>query len=1520
MARAGHVTGWFEAHDLQWLRRTLLVLVFAATIVVGIVALALIVSQTPWFHDWLRRYVVREAKQYVNGELRIGSLGGNLFYGIELGDVSLEVNGQPVVGLKRLEVKYSIGELVASGITVREILLEQPVVHLVHDARGWNVGRLVKAQRREAEREGPGRPITLPDIEIIDGRVTIDDRAPSPAYHLPARVDRLYANAGFEYEPVHYSVTLDRFSFAATDPSLTVTQLTGRVATREDTLHVDDLTLRTGDSAVTIDGVVRNYLQQPSLQLTVTSPRVSMPEVGRLVEAADGYTLHPSFTVKATGPLERLALETHVKSEAGTIDGTVTTDVKGPDLGVSGTLDVASLNLAPLLKDPAQRSDITGKATVDLRVAGRPEAASALERMRGTFAFTGPTVVAAGYRARDVQATGTIDGRRIGFDGRARAYGAAATAKGSIVTPARAGAPLQYDIAGRASHVDLRALPARLSVPRLATDLNASAYHVKGRTGHIEGTATLGRSTVEGGTFADGTIASFTVAGKDVRYASRGSVADLDLERIGRAFKIDALNRPDYASRIDAQFDVTGEGTAVPEMRLDATATITDSAILGGTVPRLAVEAHLADGGIRGSANGELRGFDPARISGNDKYAGTINATLDTRVSVADVSAPITPDAITADGAININESEVGGLRIDSAVVRGHYADRRGELQQLTVKSADVSLQASGPIALDRSGASNLAYHVEASDLAALAKLAGQPIGGHLALDGTLTGNAAALQTTGTLNGANLSFEKNNALDLNSTYTVRIPDLRLADARVESRTTATFIAAAGLKINRLTASTTYQQKRLEFQTLVQEETRELEANGSVIFHPDHQEIHLPSLALRTQGVEWRTAPGTAPAVQYGANRIDIENLKLVNGAQTIAAHGAIALNDAEAPATLTVEARNVDIAQVQRLALQDRGLTGTLSANATLVGSIKAPAVKGHVEIHDGGFREFKYQSFVADAGYDQDTVTLDARLQQAPGVALTARGTLPISALRPTPPDQRGHVPAHGADTIDVRVQSTQIDLGLVQGFTTALTNVTGTLQADVRVTGSGEDPHMQGYIDIRNGAFAVVPAKTSYTGLTTRIELQPDRVRIPRLEIKDEHGRPMTIQGDLALHARAVGAVNVSIDSRNFQVMDNDLGEVNVTTNLQLTGEVRRPKLTGEISLGSARIEVDKVLLLAANPYAQQGRPDIITAEPSVAGTTTGADVSTRRALEEKRAQAANAANAARAAQPAPAAAAQPKEGVFSALALDVRLRAPDDLVLRGSSLRPGGAEAMQIGNVNATIGADLRVRKQPDGPITIVGTVNTVRGFYEFQGRRFTLQRDGTIRFLGLPEINPSLDVTAERVIPNSGVTVEAHVTGSARAPELELTSTPPLDEADILALIIFNRSINELGTGERASLAETAGGIASGFIAAPLGRSIGRALDVDLFEITTSDPTTGEVAGGVTLGKQVSEAAFFRFRQQFGPRSFTEFMLDYQLADFLRLQVTTAPEAANVAYRLNQRRVERAGIDLIFFFSY
>ncbi|HEY2431973.1 MAG TPA: translocation/assembly module TamB domain-containing protein [Vicinamibacterales bacterium] len=1517
-----------------YLRRTLQIAAFVGTLVVGVIALALIASQTPWFRDWLRRFVVREAGSYVNGTVSIGSLGGNVFYGIELGDVAIDVNGEHVVTLEHVEIKYSLAELVSTGMTVRRIVVQRPYALLRHDAAGWNVASLVKRQQQEADRQGPGRPLSLPDIEIVDGRLAIDDRAPSPLYRLPSRIDGLNAKGGFAYEPVHYSVTLDRVGFNGHAPDLTVTALSGRVGTRDDDLHVETLFLQTAQSSATIDGVVRNYLATPSLQVSLSAPRVSVPELAGVLPPVKGYDLHGKLDLKATGPDNDLQLAVNVASEAGAIHGTLRGDAQAPDFALRGDVSAEHLDLAPLLQDPSRTSDITGAAKLDVRLASNPASAPLIDRVRGTVTFDGPRVVAEGYTTTGVHLSAQAQGRRVNLDARANAYGGRASVKGAVTVPSATGEPLAFDVTGQASHVDLAGLPRATGAPRVRTDLNVEAFHAQGSAGkstNVEGSATWGRSTVADGTIVGGTQTEVSVAfgpGKaglqSATYAARGEVRDVNLRRVGQAFQIAALDSPEYDSRINTTFDLKGSGIALDRMRLDGTATAVDSHIYGGTVPRLVVEAHLANGAVNGRATGELRGFDPARIAKDPQYKGEVNGAVDAAFGIANIHAPMTADAITADGRLTIAPSEVAGFRIDSADIEGQYANRRGVLRRATVKASDLDVTASGPIVLDESGQTNVKYHVAASDLAALGKLAGQPdLSGSAILDGAITGNGSSLRIAGALDGSNVGYQDDKALDLNSHYTVTVPDLQFTRAAVQAQTTGSFIQAAGLQINTLTLATTYANQTLDFQTHLAagpdggptNQPRELDASGSVVFHPDHQEIHLPSLALRTQGVEWKTAPGSQTAIEYGANRVTVNDLHLVNGDQSLAASGSFALGSNPQIGGLTVEAKNVDLAQLEKLAMQDRGFTGRLNANATLSGNAKAPDVKGHVDVQNGGFQQFTYQSLAADGSFVNDRIAIDARLVQAPGVELTAAGTAPMSALtaKAAPGDE--HVTPAPGQGIDLHVQSTRIDLGIVQGFTRQITNVTGTVQADVQVTGTAADPHLNGFVDFQNGAFSIPQAGTRFTGMTTRIELQPDRVRVPRFQILDQHGKALTIEGELAVHELQGGAVDVAIDADDFKLFDNELGNVHLETHLKLTGELRRPRIEGEVHADAARLEIDRILLLTASPYSEQALPDVVSAEDTET-SSMGADQATRAALEKGRAIAAAAAPG----QNATAPATPPPAGLFSALALDVHLVAPDNLVMRGDDLHPGGPSTMAVGSLNATVGADVQIVKKIDGPITIRGTADTVRGFYEFQGRRFTLQRGGTAQFTGGADINPLLNVTAERLIPNTGVTARIHVTGTPRAPKLTLTSDPPLDEADILSLIVFNRNINDLGSGEKASLAETAGGIASGFVAQSLGKSIGKALDVDLFEITTTDPETGESAGGVTLGKQVSDRAFVQFRQQFGNRSFTEFMLEYQLAKFLRLDLQTAPQSSGVANRLTQRRVERAGVDLIFFFSY
>ena len=207
------------------LKRLLHVVLIVLTLVVGAAAAAIIVSQTAWFKNWLRGYIVREASQYLNGTLSIERLGGNLFFGIEMENIGVSMDGAPVVAIKDLGLDYNVFELITRGLSVDSIRLDKPVIYLRRDGDTWSLSRLIKKQETEADRSGPARPVSIETIGISDGTLVIDDPVGTSGVAVPKRFDRLDAKLAFKYEPVRYSIEITHVSFRGSEPSLALNAL-----------------------------------------------------------------------------------------------------------------------------------------------------------------------------------------------------------------------------------------------------------------------------------------------------------------------------------------------------------------------------------------------------------------------------------------------------------------------------------------------------------------------------------------------------------------------------------------------------------------------------------------------------------------------------------------------------------------------------------------------------------------------------------------------------------------------------------------------------------------------------------------------------------------------------------------------------------------------------------------------------------------------------------------------------------------------------------------------------------------------------------------------------------------------------------------------------------------------------------------------------------------------------------------------------------------------------------------------
>ena len=89
-----------------------------------------------------------------------------------------------------------------------------------------------------------------------------------------------------------------------------------------------------------------------------------------------------------------------------------------------------------------------------------------------------------------------------------------------------------------------------------------------------------------------------------------------------------------------------------------------------------------------------------------------------------------------------------------------------------------------------------------------------------------------------------------------------------------------------------------------------------------------------------------------------------------------------------------------------------------------------------------------------------------------------------------------------------------------------------------------------------------------------------------------------------------------------------------------------------------------------------------------------------------------------------------------------------------------------------------------------------------------------------------------------------------------------------------------------------------------------------LGVDLFEISTA-PESG-AAAEITVGQQVGQNLYVKLQQGVGDQSQTNFILEYELARWLRLR-TNVLQGSSTQQLLFQR-AQGSGADLIFFFTY
>ncbi len=1502
----------------RWRRRLRRWLFRLAGLIVVMILGLLGVSQTAWFRDWLRRDIVARAERLLDARVSIARVGGDLLSGITLDGVRLEQGGVPVITIDRIRVTYRVLTLRRSRIVLDSIDVLRPVIVARQTPEGWTFARLVKPRVKPTG----SQPIVfaIDALRLYDGRVLVESVAGGPT-----RIEDLDADLMISTGPGGARVEMRAVSLSLPDRGLRIGRLVGTVEKHGEIVSLTNIGLDLPRSHLRVDGNVHGVPKAPELEFKVSSGAFAFDEMARLLPGVPNRPVQSAFTATVRGPVSKLATTIAFRSPAGDAAGDVVVGREGDDparpLELRGTLDLAHIDPGVWSNTPAVAGRVTGHAVFTFA----PPVASRKLPARGTFMMTRTDADVAGYEARGAEASGRFDGPRVTLQrARGHAYGGSFETRGTIGPRDPGQKGVRFDLTGRVDDIDVRRLPRPVPRLRLVTDI-AGTFHAQLDGPQFDATMTFDASTVEGGRLGPGSTGTFALAPGVLRYGAKARLEGLDLGRLGAALDVRWLQDPRVAGPMTGDVDVQAEGRTLNDLELTAHAVLDRATAAGGVATATTLDAKIADRRLDVDIDGDVAHVDPAVATTVAAAAGDVSGHIKGHVSIADLGADFAAESFGFTGDVTLGPSRVAGRDITSASMTLELADGVLGVRRLEAATPLGAVTASGPLALNATAPSDLAYTIRGIPLAQFRDQIGD-VTGAVDADGRLQGPRATLRTEGT---ARFSGVQAGALvegvEGATPFAIALPDWDLARLRVEAHPVLSAGIVQGMVLDTADARVDYAGNRATFEVNASTGDRRVHAAGVAdLATPGERHVTLTAAGLSIGEQTWVLDAARHPSIDLLPQEVRVRDIHFDDGTGQIAeADGTLALK-APAESSLHISVRGLDLLPIEELAGQeDPEFAGFLNGVARITGPATQPEVLGSFAIERGRFRELQFARVAGAVHYDAGRVGVDVVVEQAPGVTLAVNGTVPLALFTTSETTAAdAAVDGGGASPIDLRIESSAIGLQVVTGLTRTVQQVEGTATVKLHVTGTADNPLFDGGATLSGGGFLVPATGRRYRDLTTTVRFEPGRMHVDALKVLDEEGDALQVSGVLGLRRLAFGDVQMHAQARRFGFVSNDLARLEVDLDLDVTGQVTRPTISGKAVIEQGRVEVDRVLASLDRrgtplgpddgvPVVGRGQRPVPPPPPPARPPqpaperTADATASATPGQPPRRAQTEGPP--------------RPPLTSWGRTELDIRVRIPENLLLRGQDIRRDSAAA-GLGDISLVVGGDFRVQKERGRPTTLVGTVTTVRGSYEYYGRRFEILRDGRIRFQGGTEIDPALDLTARRIIEPSGVEARIRVQGTLRKPTLSFSSTPPLDESDVLALIIFNRDLNGLGASEKGAVATMAGTAAAGMVVSPLADTLGRKLGLEEIDVQTTSEA-GSPGGVVTVGDRVGERLFVRLRQQFGAQEITELLLEYRLSELLRLQGAVAEgDGVGRANRSLTRRVERGGLDLVFYYRY
>jgi translocation and assembly module TamB len=869
---------------------------------------------------------------------------------------------------------------------------------------------------------------------------------------------------------------------------------------------------------------------------------------------------------------------------------------------------------------------------------------------------------------------------------------------------------------------------------------------------------------------------------------ARGTLSDLSVRADLRlpdggellaVARLDVQGTPSYDAQATLTvFNLQTVATALPRTSLSGVASIRGA----GSDMRTMRATIAAD--LRGSAIDSVS-FDSARVrvAIADGMATVQPLTVNTSFARADIRGTfgLVADR-TGELSYRVSIDSISGLARWLPAQDTTVVDPRPGRQMKAIKQArEDSAQVARATEVERAatGGSGPVLKVDS-----VSRVRRDSLAGSLTAAGTIRGSIRGFDLRGRAAVEDLAISGNTVRRGRVEYgwlAARTPQATIAAAL-----SLDTVQAAGFALDSVEVRVTARGPAGKIDVAIhQHESHDYRLSGNFALHTDHREVHLDRLNLRFDTTTWVSArPST---IRWGGRGVEILALDLRQGTR-----GRIYVNGlvpTEGSARLDIEIAGLEVSHIVELLQSDIEATGVLQVVARVEGTTRDPRLRAALGVTGASYRGTVVPDLRARFTYSDEVLDAQAEMLRGTGTPVAvAEGVIPVNlALAGVTGPRLLDRP------LEFELRADSLPLDVLPKFTDAISEVRGELVGVLTARGTPSSPELTGLMALDFASFRIVPLGVTLRDINGLLRLAGDTVVIDSL-VGHANG-PIRVRGGIGVDELTRPSFDLRLVATNARVLDNDQGRINADANIGIEGPFDAVYVTGTANIRNGVIYIPK----------SDGKDVINSDDPAVFAVVDTSVIAEREILPGQSA-------------------------LMDNLRVDVTLNVSRDTWVRSPEANVEVYTPERYGAL--TIHVDRS--KQA---LTLEGVVNADQGTYEFMGRRFVINR-GSATFIGDPEINPMLQITAVHevsLVGSGALDIQVIIGGTLRSPKLTLESTaqPPISQSDLLSYLAFGKSSSSLLTAQGSALSgqSSGSGELAGAVASIATRQLaGTALDV------------------------------------------------------------------------------------------